>query len=193
MPIATVTTTQKHETNPIDTPACHPERRAAEQSAAAQSRGTCQITIAKGDSKQKTPHRTQKMRNKPNFRNSRHLASFPIPDYAKQTQFPYWHDPGAPGYPCNAKQTQFPAPNIHSTIYNPMAQSQLRRTCGRPKMRNKPNPCRLSYFLLSPFSSLAGNGPRHPIYPYPSLAHDPKIRNKPNLNAPTVNPCDIST
>ncbi len=36
--------------NPIATPAWHPERRAAERSAAAQSRGTCSITIAKGDS-----------------------------------------------------------------------------------------------------------------------------------------------
>ncbi len=68
-------TPKKCETNPIATrfgfphdpntrnepnlrPDCHPERRAAERSAAAQSRGTCLNTIAEGDSEQTnaTPH-----------------------------------------------------------------------------------------------------------------------------------------
>ena len=54
----------QNEPNPA--PRCHPERRAAERNAAAQSRGTCQISIAKGDSKQTNPARTPIMRNEPN-------------------------------------------------------------------------------------------------------------------------------
>ena len=80
-------TPKNHETNPIYTspslahdpppaimrnepnlpPARHPERRAAERSAAAQSRGICQITIAAGDSKQTNHARTPIMRNEPNL------------------------------------------------------------------------------------------------------------------------------
>ncbi len=53
------------QNEPNSTPACHPERRAAERSVAAQRRGTCLNTIAEGDSKQKT-NKEPKTKNKPN-------------------------------------------------------------------------------------------------------------------------------
>ena len=64
-------TIQKCKTNPISrTPRCHPERRAAERNAAAQSRGICQNTIAEGDSNQTNPARAPKTRNEPNLHRS---------------------------------------------------------------------------------------------------------------------------
>ena len=80
-----------YETNPISPPHCHPERRAAERSAAAQSRGTCSITIAEGDSKQTPPapkhaKRTQFaptatsiIRNEPNFQQPIYILQYTIP------------------------------------------------------------------------------------------------------------------
>jgi hypothetical protein len=118
---------KKCETNPIDTPACHPERRAAEQSAAAQSRGTCSNSIPKGDSKQTNPTATPKIRNEPNLP-PQHPASHrttpitrnepnstsptakrrkPTAKNTKRTQF-------APTvtlpHPKKSKRTQFPYP-----------------------------------------------------------------------------------
>ncbi len=50
VPPVTPCPTQKMRNKPNPSPHCHPERRAAERSAAAQSRGIRQITIAEGDS-----------------------------------------------------------------------------------------------------------------------------------------------
>ena len=109
----------RNEPNPCSR--CHPERQAAERSAAAQSRGICQNTIAGGDSKQTMPH-DPKMRNKPNLpphaspaapahpqkmQNEPNFHRFritPRPDYAKRTQFQ--PQPPDPRTKC-AKQTQF--------------------------------------------------------------------------------------
>ena len=78
------------ETNPIPTPHCHPERRAAERSAAAQSRETCQISIAAGDSEQTNPARpTAPPLCETNPIPYRwRLAGFSSPKYAKRTQLP---------------------------------------------------------------------------------------------------------
>ena len=88
-------------------PHCHPERQAAERSAAAQSRGTCSITIAEGDSTQKGARTPPKIRNKPNSPFTRLAESDSTTQYTiYNIQFTIPYPP--PIYkPKNAKQTQF--------------------------------------------------------------------------------------
>ncbi len=102
---------QRNEPNPH--PRCHPERRAAERSAAAQSRGTCSISIAAGDSKQTNPAHTQKMRNEPNFHPACHSRAGGNPEIPPTNQF----------RETNPISVETPK----STIYNPSAQSQHTR------------------------------------------------------------------
>ncbi len=62
------------------------------------------------------------------------ISPRPTPNSAKQTQSPYGHAPGAPGCPCNAKQTQFtaPAPSCRPCHTRPRPKHD-------PNVQNEPN------------------------------------------------------
>ena len=160
-------------------PHCHPERRAAERSAAAQSQGICSITIAGGDSTQTNPGRTQMRKTNPI-----------IP--------PAGPNPGDPG--------NHELPTTNYELYY-AKQTQFTRTAGvslafrSPIMRNKPifRPAGSLFTIHCSLSTILRNEPNlprwlpqkcetNPIYPYPSLAHDPDMQNEPNFRTASVSP-----
>jgi hypothetical protein len=143
-PIVITPTTQKCKTNPISArptanrqkpflqnepnprPRCHPERRAAERSAAAQSRGTCQNTIAEGDSKQTNPAHDPKYAKRTQFHpGQRPKANSQQPNMRNEPNLPLPQPSPRSNY---AKRTQF------HPGQRPKANSQ------QPNMRNEPNP-----------------------------------------------------
>ena len=135
------------------------------------------------------------MRNEPNYRSvhdpnaqnepnsspfqARHTGQRPVPMHIGEPNLPP-QPPGTtqnmrnepnlphPHHPPPQKYETTPisveTPNIHSTIYNIQSLGPI---CphGHPAL---PQLCETN-----------------PIYPCPSLAHDPNMRNEPNLNKPT--------
>ncbi len=160
-PLAGSPIAQKTQNKP-NSPRCHPERRAAERSAAAQSRGTHSITIAKGDSKQTTPHH---------------------PKNAKQTQFP-------PAKLCETNPippTQQPIAKSQHPKNAKQTQSTPRRTCGRQKNRNEPNFPRPPH---PPGRTVPPKYETHPI-PTPVVIPSVGLRSeaqRPKVEGPTQSP-----
>ncbi len=159
--------TKKCKTNPIATPAWHPERRAAEQSAAAQSRGTCQNTIAEVDSNQTNPVRCHFHETNPIYtprapfpRTELNLVPLVTPF---QQNEPNSSTPSVQPPPKNAKRTLkiTQAAGLPPLYLTPVFQPGMPHN---PIMQNEPN-----------------------LHPTPT-AHAPKMQNEPNSRIPGVQP-----
>jgi hypothetical protein len=117
-------------------------------------------------------------------------ATVPQPKNAKRSQF---HRGAAAQQPKNAKRTQLPPisrqprwPKVSpDSSGNPISAYPASRHPKNAKRTQFAAPCCLSYFLLSTFSHLAGNSPRHPIPPgQQPIAKSQQLflRNEPNFH-----------
>ena len=170
---------KKCETNPIDTPACHPERRAAEQSAAAQSRGTCSNSIAKGDSKQTNPTATGQQlfsRNEPNFTPA-NLRNEPNSPARLRRPRLFAVLSLSKGQICETNPKQNARHRRATPIFNPGLSAGV---LPRPKNAKR------TQFPHTKCPAAPCFSETNPIYPCPSVAHDQKCETNPISPRPQI-------